>query len=621
MSDLTGNVVSRRTLLKAGVWFSILNSIFVLLLSFRYLSFVSEVLLTANKFYLFSLVFSHFVFLSFIPFFFLYTPLTILTKNKKVSIICAIIGISLLLFLLLIDSYVFTLYRFHINKYVIEQMLGPGASQVFELALVQYLLLALVVALLVVAEVYIFRLAYWLAEKKKILNLYIICGISLFLAIITQFIHAKAKAEGDRTITALDRYFPLCTPLNANEILYTMGVNVEEDVLKTNFDGKIYEYPKAELKSSFTGKNVVIIALDSWHYELMDSVVSPNLYKFSKKSSEFTRHYSGSNGTRTGVFSMFFGLPGVYWNDFRKQEISPVLINKFHEYNYDIKLYPSASLRNPPLDKNVFTTVRNQCDATKEINAWQRDRKLTDNFIAYLKNRHRKASPFFSFLFYDSLHSMILPEGYKGPFNTTWKYPKYEVLGFGMEVDAEEFFNLYKNMLRYVDDLFGEVINEMEAEGLLENTILIVTGDHGQEFDDNRKGYWGHNGNFSDAQVRTPLIYYSSDKAPQVYNHWTAHYDIVPTLMQDVFNVENPTTDYTIGKSLFDKDERSFLSVDSYIALGIIDSVGTITNIYNDGSYEILDNQLNELPEANFDQSLYHEVLKQISSFYEVDKK
>jgi membrane-anchored protein YejM (alkaline phosphatase superfamily) len=616
MPHLTGNVISRRTLLKAGVWFSILNSFFILLLSFRYLSHIPDILLVSNRFYLFLLVVSHFIFLSFLPFFFLFTPITILSKNKRISTVCAILGITLLLILLLIDSYVFTLYRFHINKYVIQQILGPGASQVFEMAFVQYLLIALVVILVVIAEFYVFRFAYWLAEKKKTIYLYVICGIFLVMAVITQLLHARAEAVGNRTVTTLDRYFPLCAPLNANELLAMLGVEVEEYMLQPDFKGNMCKYPKCPLISSYTGKNVVIIALDSWHYEIMDSIVSPNLYKFSRKGSLFTRHYSGSNGTRTGVFSMFFGLPGVYWDDFIKTEISPVLINKFQEHLYDIKLFPSASLRNPPLDKNVFKTVADQCDATKGINAWQRDRNLTDNFMAYLRQRNKESKPFFSFLFYDSLHSMILPEGYNGPFKTTWKYPKYEVLGFGLEIDPEEFLNLYKNMLRYVDDLFGEVIAEMEAEGLMENTVIIVTGDHGQEFNDNQKGYWGHNGNFSDAQIRTPLIYYSADRHPEEYRHWTTHYDIVPTLMQDVLSVKNPSTDYSIGKSLFDQSDRSFVIVDSYIALGIIDSLGTITNIYDDGNYEVLDRNLNELPKAEFNSFLYGKVLKQISSFY-----
>ncbi len=527
---------------------------------------------------------------------------------------CAIAGVTILLLVLLIDSYVFSLYRFHINKFVIDQLLGPDASQVFEMAFVQYLLAFVLLALLVFAEVYIFRFAYWITSKTRMLYLYTICGLLLVFGLITQVTHAWGEATGNRAITGVDKYFPLCTPLNANKLLCAVGIETEEDVITSDFSNKKYAYPKETLRSSATGKNIVIIALDSWHYQTLDSIISPNLYKFAQKSSLFTHHSSGSNGTRTGVFSLFFGLPGMYWDDFCKKQVSPVMIEELQKNNYDIKLFPSASLRNPTLDKNVFVAVADQCSASKGINAWQRDRTLANNFLSFLKSRNESSMPFFSFLFFDSLHSMIMPDGYKPAFTPTWTYPKYESLG--KDVDPTQFFNLYKNMVRYLDNIFGELITEMESEGLLDNTIIIITGDHGQEFDDNKKNFWGHNGNFSNAQIRTPLIYYSKEREPQVYNHWTAHYDVAPTLMQDVFSVQNPVSDYTIGKSLFDTTKREFLLVDSYIAFGIIDTSETITNIYYDGKYEILDKNLNELHTADFNSELYDKVLNQISSFY-----
>lgn len=604
--------ISRRTLLKTGVWFSLFNVCIILLLSTRYIALIPEV--SANPFYLFSLVTSHFVFLSFFPFFFLYLPVTILTRNKKKSMIAAAVGATILLLLLLIDSYVFTLYRFHINKYVIEQVFGPDASQVFELAFVQYLLVGGVLALLVIVEVWLFRMAFRVANRCKILYLYLICGLFAVLGLFAQIVHAWGEATGDRTITGLDKYFPLCTPLNANKLLSTVGVKVEKDILVTDFKNKEYTYPKETLRTSSSGKNILVIAIDSWHYRMLDSIISPNLHQFAKRSSQFTRHYSGSNGTRTGVFSLFYGLPGVYWDDFCKQKISPVIIEELKTKNYDIKLFPSASLYNPTLDKNVFVSVPEQCAAEKGMNAWQRDRNLTDRFFSFLQNRNKNSNPFFSFLFYDSLHSMILPEGYKGPFQPSWTYPKYESLG--KNVDPTLFLNLYKNMNRYLDDLFGEIIQKMEEQNLLENTIILITGDHGQEFDDNKQNFWGHNGNFSDAQIRVPLIYYTQEREPAVYSHWTSHYDIVPTLMEDAFNAQNQATDYSIGKSLFNESDREFLLVDSYIALGIIDTSGQIANIYYDGKYEILDKNLNELPDAKLNTRIYNEALKQITSFY-----
>jgi hypothetical protein len=39
-----------------------------------------------------------------------------------------------------------------------------------------------------------------------------------------------------------------------------------------------------------------------------------------------------------------------------------------------------------------------------------------------------------------------------------------------------------------------------------DNTIVIITADHGQEFNENKLNFWGHNGNFTKYQTQVPLI-------------------------------------------------------------------------------------------------------------------
>ena len=329
-------------------------------------------------------------------------------------------------------------------------------------------------------------------------------------------------------------------------------------------------------------------------------------------SDLFKNHESGSNGTRSGVFTLFYGLPGSYFVDFKNQNISSVLLCELQRYNYDCRLYPSASLRNPPLDKNVFYSIENQCDPTEGVNAWRRDVNLMNNFRTYLAERDTSV-PFFSFLFFDSLHSMIKPDDYQGPFQPSWNYAKYERLG--RNVDPAEFLNLYKNMVYYLDSLTGILLDDLESRGLLENTIVVITGDHSQEFDDNRHGFWGHNGNFSESQFAVPFIYYTPDVQPSEYEHWTSHYDFIPTVMHDLFCVKNPVSDYSIGKDLRDTTERDFLLVDSYIGIGMKDKRKNITNVFYDGTFQITDASLNEDFTSDIDPILWQKSQTLLNSF------
>ncbi|MCC8153005.1 MAG: sulfatase-like hydrolase/transferase [Tannerellaceae bacterium] len=38
-----------------------------------------------------------------------------------------------------------------------------------------------------------------------------------------------------------------------------------------------------------------------------------------------------------------------------------------------------------------------------------------------------------------------------------------------------------------MDSLIGEVFSALEEKGMLENSVIIITGDHGQEFNENKE--------------------------------------------------------------------------------------------------------------------------------------
>ncbi len=608
------SVVSRRRLLKAGGWFALFNSLLVFLISLKYFTLIPEDIWNGHALYICAYILTHFVFITILPIFFIYLPVTILLRSNRASLICASLVATLFLIIFALDAYIFSLYRFHINSYVLEQVFAPGATQVFEFTISQYFLVGGVLVALFLIEMLMFKLAFRLANKIPNNIIYALIVFFGLLICVVQCRHAMAHARNDRRLILLDRYFPACVSLNANQLLSAVGMEVESTTVATDYRGKTYAYPKTPLVNTQSGKNLIVIAFDAWRASTMDSLCSPNIYEFSKRSSRFLRHYSGSNGTRTGVFSMFYGLPGVYWRDFCEQSIPPVLFSAMKENGYDVRLFPSASMLNPPLDKCVFSMFPDQCGSAPGLNAWQRDVNVAQAFLQYLNGRGGDSAPFFSFLFFDSLHSMIKPEDYTGPFQPSWDCAHYERLG--KDVDPTEFLNLYKNMVYYLDSLVGKILTEVEAKGLLDSTVIVFTGDHSQEFDDCHRAFWGHNGNYSAAQMQVPMVYFNA-KDTIVSDRWTAHYDLVPTLMNDLFGTTNKPSDYSIGTSLFDTTaHRDFLLVDSYIGVGMVDSLGAITNVYYDGDYSITDRNLVDQFDAPFDRVLFERAETQIKQFW-----
>lgn len=68
---------------------------------------------------------------------------------------------------------------------------------------------------------------------------------------------------------------------------------------------------------------------------------------------------------------------------------------------------------------------------------------------------------------------------------------------------------MYDGDIAYTDGRLGEFFAELEGIGLLQNSIVIVTSDHGEQFWEH--GSWGHGQNLYDHQIHVPLLVYLPD--------------------------------------------------------------------------------------------------------------
>jgi arylsulfatase A-like enzyme len=109
----------------------------------------------------------------------------------------------------------------------------------------------------------------------------------------------------------------------------------------------------------------------------------------------------------------------------------------------------------------------------------------------------------------------------------------------------------YDEGIRYVDDGLATVFNTLKSLGLYDNTLIIITADHGEEFMEH--GLLGHGESLFDEVIRVPLIV----KFPCPGPHCSARtvtsqvelVDIFPTVMRTV-GMEPP--ERLVGRNLSD---------------------------------------------------------------------
>jgi membrane-anchored protein YejM (alkaline phosphatase superfamily) len=303
--------------------------------------------------------------------------------------------------------------------------------------------------------------------------------------------------------------------------------------------------------------------------------------------------------TTGGIFSLFYGIPATYFDSFTGINKGPVLIDQLIQQKYNLNILSSSTVENPPFNKNVFTKVNNLKLSTSGNTPSERDQSIFNSWTNYI-DKYDDKNPFFGFLFFDAAHGFDFPKNYNTPFKPY--LDKVDYLAFDNDYNPNLLINRYKNCLHFVDDLVGKIILQLEEKNKLKNTIIIITSDHGQEFNDLKKGYWQHGGNFSKYQINTPFILYDSEKAPKKYNHLTLHYDLVPTIMKNYLGVKNSSFDYSSGNNLFNTTNRNFFICGYNQKFAIIEP-NKITNIYPSGIFDVVDNKLNPIndePNSNY---------------------
>lgn len=464
----------------------------------------------------------------------------------------------ILLIALVTDTFVYQQYRFHINWAMIDLAL-VGGNEVFTFSVAMMIRMVLLIIVLgIMAAVLV-----WGATKNRGKALWP-CVVILTSYLCVNLVNAYSVAQNIKSITVLSDRVPLYYPIRANTFLSRFGLVVlqEEQINRPNVF-TAFRYP---LNNVVYGKgenlNVVIVAIDSLRSDVVTPEIMPNLTKIAKGGISFQDHYSSGNATRSGIFGLFYGLPPSYWQAALSSSTSPALMNGFIDAGYDIGVFSTATLKRPEFYSTVFSRVRPlRMGSEGSGGVIDRDIESIKDFENWLSNRDVNQK-FMSFVFLDSVHAVAVPESEQLPYKNYWEDINH--IELGPDFDPVPYFNRYKNSAYGADILIGKFLDILRDKKLLSNTVVVVTSDHGDEFNDSGLNYWGHNGNFSQAQIKIPLVMYWPGINAQVVKHRTTAYDVSATLLKRVLAVQNPLEDFGVGQDLFDSKPREVFFVGSY---------------------------------------------------------
>ncbi len=124
--------------------------------------------------------------------------------------------------------------------------------------------------------------------------------------------------------------------------------------------------------------------------------------------------------------------------------------------------------------------------------------------------------------------------------------------------EADELKGLYRGEVKHMDTELGKFIDWMKAEGAWDDTLFLLTADHGEEFQEH--GGWWHGITLYDEQIHVPLIVKTPGATEQGWRvPWQVReIDVAPTIATFAKVDALPPT--WMGADIFDSDARSTMA-------------------------------------------------------------
>ena len=198
-----------------------------------------------------------------------------------------------------------------------------------------------------------------------------------------------------------------------------------------------------------------------------------------------------------------------------------VFTETLHKQGYRSRVYTTTNLDRFSLRPLFFSRTQ-----AEDLFRGKNDQEVIDKYLASFNEPQDKQAPRFDFLFLTSSHS---PYVYPKEFSRFQPLPLVEG-GFALysSADSKPYKNDYHNSLYYTDALMKLVFDKLKSEGRMENTWVVITGDHAEEFNENGQGYWGHGSNFSRWQTHVPMLAHAPGQTTKtVETKLSLHQDVV----------------------------------------------------------------------------------------------
>jgi arylsulfatase A-like enzyme len=328
--------------------------------------------------------------------------------------------------------------------------------------------------------------------------------------------------------------------------------------------------------------NILLISIDSLRSDHLGSYgyfrdTSPNIDQVAAEGARFVTAIAPAPWTLPSHVTMLTGrhpaAHGVSKEDRRLAEEIPTLAEVLQARGY-----ATAGFVAGPYLRSDYGYARgfdlydeSLVEDGKAAHTGTTSPQLIEKVIDWLAGEGSAPPPrpFFAFLHLWDVHYDFSPPP---PFDTMFD-PTYEGVVDGTEIglltpsiakrDLEHVVALYDGEIRFTDQALGVLLAKLREVGLWENTVVVITADHGEEFFEH--GKIGHLFHIFDEAIQVPLIvHYPPEIEPGlVLEEQVRLMDIAPTIL-GLVEVESKALGMPAGAPEQDRDLSPWLRGDLF---------------------------------------------------------
>lgn len=502
-------------------------------------------------------------------------PFLMVSKLRlPLMLLIAAIGGTLAV-IVFIDNYIYGIFNFHINWFFISAFFEDEGGEFFDISLKTYFLFSFVAVLVTLAEL----LILWVVETKLIVRKrFRFAGAVAFLLVFINVLfvnatHSWAYAQNYMPITSISGHIPFYFPMHSrsikkNDALATLaGGETEKSIVNTSID-----YPKAPLVcNGDQNPNIIMVVLESWRGDTFDETVAPNTFALAQESAWFKEHHSSGTVTTRGIFSLMYGMAPTYMDNVVANNGAggPAIFSELKNRGYEFGIYPSGDITRIKLTDSSFSPVKEFVQHGEGKDTIEKDYDVLDKMINKVNGSE---SPVFGFMFFNSTHYLYY---YPEEFEKFTPTEKPSLVDFKQGKNPEPYINRYKNSVYFIDSLIGQLVGSLKESGKWDNTILVITSDHAEEFADTSASRFGHGSNYTRYQSHVPLVIHWPGKGAEVFENRTASIDVTATLLDEAFSCANPVSDYSNGFNLYTGETNPVQVMASYYNYAFVTEEGS----------------------------------------------